>query len=210
MSGNDDADSKGAALQGEVLPPESGKKPRYRPGSRKGKGGVRSEALEQFKMPMVINFIMHCIREKKSDSEIARLINVPQPTFHRWKKQHPELWIEANSNSENPTKDIEEALVKKAKGFMVERPVYTKEGKFKGTKFNYYPPDLGAITYYLNNRAPADWKQKVEHNHAIEELPLEVTFVRASDKKQLPAPKAVTDEFGNLVMINENETQGKS
>jgi hypothetical protein len=203
-----------APLEGEVVT----KKPRYAAGSRKGKGGVKSQNLEVFLKPMVVNFVCHCIRDGKSDSEIARLVNVPKTTFHRWKKSHTELWNEAVSNSDNPVKQVEDALLKRAKGFMIERPTYRKDGTLIGSKFQYYPPDMGAVQYFLNNRAPAEWKSKVEHNHAIEELPLSITFVNGSEKKKELPPlgdnksdlaKAAEEMAQSLATMLDNEDQGK-
>lgn len=69
----------------------------------------------------------------------------------------------------------------------MERPVYDKKGNIIDIKMQYYPPNFSAQQYILNNRDPANWKARVEHNHALEELPLSINFVRASDvKKELP------------------------
>jgi hypothetical protein len=202
-------ESKSKAIVAEVVPE---KKPRYAPGSRKGKGG-RPGGDTELTRPIVINLICYLIGEGKSDREIARIINVPKSTFERWKKKNAELWAAHVPNSDSPIKDVEKALVKKAKGFWVERPVYDKSGNIRFTKFQYYPPDNGAIQYYLNNRAPADWKSKVEHNHAIEELPVAIIFEEEKpisiepDKKSYRA-MAITDDYGELIYPSVDDDQG--
>lgn len=205
-----DENKKDCDTPGEVLTPEvvdsPNKKPRYAPGSRKGKGG-RPSHDHIFERPVVQNFITYLIKRDASDREIARQINVPLTSFIRWKKRNPEFW---HTEEENSIKQVERALLDRAKGFWIERPIYDKMGNLKGTKYHYYPPSESAAQYYLNNRDPANWKSKVEHNHAIEELPLAVNFVRASDKK-LPAPgRAITDDFGNVVYPAKDDNQGNS
>ena len=182
------------------------KKKRYAK-SRKGIGGRKSQE-HIFKNPVVLNFITYLISRHASDRNIAQQINVPLTSFHRWKHKNIELWNVPEINSLQQIKEVEVSLYQRAKGYWIERPIYDKQGNFLRTKYQYYPPSDSAAQYFLNNRAPQDWKSKVEHNHAIEELPLAVNFVRKS-AKELPAPikpKAIVDDFGNEVIVDGNET----
>lgn len=203
-----DESNKHEALTPEVVDSPQ-KKPRYAPGSRKGKGG-RPQIDTLLDRPAVLNFIQYLIRRKESDREIARQVNVPKASFDRWKKKNLELWAIEIEDDQSDLQRVKRSLVDRATGHWVERATYNKDGTFKGTKFQYYPPSDQAIQYYLNNRDPANWKSKVEHNHALEELPFAVNFVRASDKKIKKEVRAITDDFGNAVIVSDDDNQGNS
>jgi hypothetical protein len=196
------------ALTPEVVDAPPKKKSRYSK-SRKGIGG-RPNHDHIFQRPAVQNFIQYLVRRDASDSEIARQINVPLTSFQRWKKKNSEFWLKADTTDASDLEKVKRSLIERATGFWVERPVYDKLGQLKGTKFQYYPPSDTAIQYYLNNRDPQNWKSKVEHNHALEELPVAINFVEAIEPKKEKALKAITDDFGNTIMISDDEKQGSS
>lgn len=204
-----DCDTPGEVLTPEVVdsPKTKQKKPR---GNNRGAGG-RPVIHVDLDRPIVKNFIVYLIKRKESDREIARQVNVPKASFDRWKKKNIELWAIEAEDDQSDLQRVKRSLVERATGHWVERPLYDKStGALKGTKFQYYPPSDSAIQYYLNNRDPANWKSKVEHNHALEELPLAVNFVRASDNKKKKEVKAITDDFGNAIIISDDENQGNS
>lgn len=210
--GEDESKSSDALIPEVVDSP--GKKSRYAPGSRKGKGG-RPVANPELDRPVVVNFIAHLIKRNTSDREIARLVNCPIGSFMRWKKKNIELWNTPPETDTQRLENVKRSAYERATGCWIERPIYDKTtGQIKGTKFQYYPPTDSGIQYYLNNRDPANWKSKVEHNHALEELPVAINFVRASDKRKeienKKDVKAVTDDYGNLVKISDDENQGNS
>jgi hypothetical protein len=207
-----DVSENNSISPGEVLTPEvidsPQKKKRQYTKSRKGIGGAPVKNVDLDK-PVIKNFIVYLIKRKESDREIARMVNVPKASFDRWKKKNIELWAIDAEDDNTELQKVRRSLVERATGGFVERPLYDKvTGQIKGTKFQYYPASDTAIQYYLNNRDPANWKSKVEHNHALEELPVAINFVRASDKKKEKEVKAITDDFGNEVKVMTDENQG--
>jgi hypothetical protein len=188
-------------IEVEILPKSDDSKP----GKPKQKKGAPIKHVDLDK-PIVTNFIVYLIGNDASDREIARQVNVPNTTFVRWKKRNIHLW---NRAAPDPVREAEKSLMNRVKGHWVERPVYDKDGNFLRTKYQYYPPSDGAIQYFLNNRAPQDWKARVEHNHAIEELPRAINFVRASDTKKEKKERAIVDDFGNEVKLITDERDKK-
>lgn len=165
--------------------------------------------------PITINFIEYLIKQKASDGEIAQKVNVPYRSFLRWKAKHKDLWRRVSAQMElTLAQRAEIGLEKRVSGHWVERAEYDKKGNFTGTKFQYYPPSDTAIQYVLNNRDPANWKARVEHNHALEELPFAVNFVlddsspSGQQQKKISSGKAVVDDFGNEVIISGDDNQG--
>lgn len=175
---------------------------------KKSKMGAPNRTNEILEKPVTKNFIEYLIKQKAIDSEIARKVNVPYRSFMRWKARNKDLWQTASAQLElSMAQRAEIALMKRVEGHYEERAEYTDSGEFKGTQFKYFPPSDTAIQYLLNNRDPANWKSKVEHNHALEELPLAVNFVLdAPDevKENLRTKKkAIVDDFGNEIIIDE-------
>ncbi len=175
-----------------TLGPESGK-------TKKKRGAPRK--IDAIFTPQVCNLITWMIKEQVSDFQIALALGVSKSSFYRWKEKNLIFWENACVKNQNEDEEIESALRKRAKGFERQMPIYDENGKLVGAKIAYYPPSEAALQYYLNNRLPDRWKSKVEHNHAIEELPLAINFING------PAPKDT--RAAPMIDGNDKETSGE-
>lgn len=54
---------------------------------------------------------------------------------------------------------------------------FDADGMLRSTTVEVLPPDISAAKYYLNNVAPAEWRDKVDiqHSGAVDYKPLEIT-----------------------------------
>jgi hypothetical protein len=83
------------------------------------------------------------------DDEIANVLGITERTAHRWKKLHPEF-AEALAGGKRPADSaVAAALYRRATGYVDEA------GK-------HHPPDTVACIFWLKNRRPEAWREKVE------------------------------------------------
>lgn len=87
-----------------------------------------------------------------SDTKIAEVLGVKQPTIALWKKKNPEFMMTYKIEKEKQTKAVQNSMLKIALGY--EKTVNGEE--------RYYPPYFAAQRFILTNRRPDDWKDTPE------------------------------------------------
>ena len=118
-------------------------------------------------------------RDGLLDVDIAKKMNIATSTLNEWKKKYPEISESLKRAKEIPDINVENALYKKATGYKttVRKAVkvkdiqYDNNGKKKSEKERivyvdeevYYPPDTLAEIFWLKNRSPDKWRDKVTH-----------------------------------------------
>lgn len=177
------------------------KKPRYAPGSRAGKGGRKPTVEQKFKNPAVINLIEYLLEDHRSMPYIASKIGVPLRSLERFKEENPQYWRDRSEVMATADEDVENAMLMRARGFYKKLPTKLDcDGQPIEWENKYYPPSDRAAAFWLSNRQPQKWKMRVEHNVALEELPLSVSFTRAPDRPPEPpkeeSPNVLGDEQG--------------
>lgn len=108
-------------------------------------------------------------RDGLSDEQVARNIGINPDTLYTWKARFPEISDALKKGREVVIREVENALVKRARGFSYieetrERKYNNRTGEFElvVTKSvqKTVPPDVGAIAFYLKNVAPDKWRDK--------------------------------------------------
>lgn len=99
-----------------------------------------------------------------TDIEIADFFGVNAATLYRWKNEHPEFCESLKISKEIADDRVERSLFARANGYehdevdirvVASRVVLTPIRKF-------YPPDTTACIFWLKNRRPDLWRDKVE------------------------------------------------
>lgn len=107
-------------------------------------------------------------RNGLSDKQIAKNLGISQASFYLYLKEFPEF-LEALARGKKPVDiEVENALLKRALGFEFEEKCFESEidkdggAKIKSIKTTkkHIPPDVAAISFWLKNRKPGDWKEK--------------------------------------------------
>ena len=101
-----------------------------------------------------------------TDSELADFFGVCVDTIHEWKKVHPEFSDSIKSGKREADANVANRLYNRALGYShkavkifmpanAEEPVYADYTE-------QYPPDTAAAIFWLKNRQPAKWRDKIE------------------------------------------------
>lgn len=108
-------------------------------------------------------------RDGLSKEQIARNIGVRQETVLEWEKRFPQLSEVIKKGREVVVREVENALIRRAKGFDVEET--TEELRFNRTTGEqelvvtkrvrkHVAPDTGAAAFVLKNYAPDRWSDR--------------------------------------------------
>lgn len=103
------------------------------------------------------------LSNRKTDEEVAKIIGVNPSTIFRWKKLDLEFCMAVNQMKQEANEMVVGSLFKSAVGYDYEESTETKEGTFTHTK--HAKPDVRAIQFWLKNRQPKRWKDRVELTH---------------------------------------------
>lgn len=117
-----------------------------------------------------------------TDKEMAELFEVAESTFHLWKLEHPDFSESLKKGKVQADANVANRLYQRAMGYehpeidirvvnqeIVETPI---------TKI--YAPDPTAAIFWLKNRRPDVWRDKVQQEHSGD-LKTTVQIVRFSD-----------------------------
>ncbi len=95
-----------------------------------------------------------------NDGQIAINLGVDVTTFSFWKRTKPEITILLEKARQPIVTEVENALLKKALGTIVEDITIEKCGRKKVIKKmkRTVPGDVKAMIFYLTNRQPDKWR----------------------------------------------------
>jgi len=118
-----------------------------------------------------------------TDKDIADFFNVCIATITNWKKKDKEFLAALKKGKQIADMNVAESLYKRATGYEhddVELKVVSLGGNM-GSQVEevkvvkHYPPDPTSMIFWLKNRNPAQWRDRVEHNFDGEPFKVEVT-----------------------------------
>lgn len=99
--------------------------------------------------------------------ELARFFDVSPRTVDEWTSVHPEFSRSRTRAREEADKHVEARLYRRAMGYSHPAvKVLQYEGQPVIVPYTeHYPPDPKAIEFWLKNRQPDRWREKVEIEH---------------------------------------------
>lgn len=128
-----------------------------------------------------------------TDREIAEFFDIDERTLNRWKHDNEAFCQALKVGKAQSDARVEQSLYRKALGYSydavkifmpsgAEKPVYA-------TYVEHVPPDTTACIFWLKNRRPEDWRDKVDHEHAGKDgAPIELNV---SDRERAKAMAAL-------------------
>lgn len=99
-----------------------------------------------------------------TNAELAEHFGVARETFCRWKRQHPELAEAMQGARSVADARVAASLYQRAIGYSVEcEEVKMVAGEPQRVRYRKtFPPDVTAQIFWLKNRRPDLWRDKVE------------------------------------------------
>lgn len=154
---------------------------------RKGRKYVAKGKYEYWITPDGLLKLKSYAREGLSDEEIAKKLDISRSTLGEWKNRYPEIQEALREGKEIPDIQVEDKLLDSALGFKVtlKKPVKIKRIEYdNGKKIKeyeevidaeeeiYVPPAVAAQIFWLKNRRPDKWREKVlfEDGSSLEKL----------------------------------------
>lgn len=95
---------------------------------------------------------------------MADFFTVSVATINNWKKNHPEFLESLKSGKVVADANVSACLYERATGYShKEDKIFNNNGTALIVETEkHYPPDPLSIKYWLNNRQPELWREKVE------------------------------------------------
>lgn len=126
-----------------------------------------------------------------TDKELADFFGVKEATINQWKLDHPAFSDSLKEGKYLADAEVASKLFKRATGYShPEDKIFNDNGSAMVVPtMKHYPPDTTACIFWLKNRQPAKWRDKVEGNDGergnIEEAAR--IFAQAMASTQAPA-----------------------
>lgn len=126
-----------------------------------------------------------------TDAEIIKGLGIGKDTFYRYLKKHKDFSDAIKKAREVPIEAVEASLYQKAVGYDVTEVTEYKDKEDNTvkevTKTKHVPGDVGAMIFYLTNKAPQKWvNPQRTHLKAGNEnkplLPVVIEFARSDQK----------------------------
>jgi len=126
-----------------------------------------------------------------TDMEVADFFEVDVRTVYRWKHDHDEFCQALNVGKSKADERVINSLYQKAIGYeQDEVKIFMPAGADAPVYAPYrekIAPDTTAAIFWLKNRQPEQWREKVDHNHSGS---LEVTTKEQRDAAVAAATRA--------------------
>ena len=102
-----------------------------------------------------------------TDKELAEFFGVEEKTINNWKQAHPEFLQSLKDGKAKADSQVERSLFERATGYShPEDKIFQYEGvPVVVPTVKHYPPDTTAAIFWLKNRRPEQWREKIEHEH---------------------------------------------
>ena len=106
--------------------------------------------------------------------QIAEQMNVAPSTVSKWQVEHAEFSEALKNGKEGPDDLVERSLFERATGFkhIVQKPMSVSCGQGLGSEVEIVEfeervvPDVTAQIFWLKNRRPERWREKIEQVHS--------------------------------------------
>jgi hypothetical protein len=108
--------------------------------------------------------IMEAARLGMRDVDIAEMIGITQRSLDRWKQRNKEFSLSLKLNKLQADREVENSMYMNALGHTkkVVEQVNSDEGVVELVKEKYFPPHPTSGIFWLKNRQPEKWRDKVE------------------------------------------------
>ncbi len=121
-----------------------------------------NEWLEQDKLTLLEAWARDGLTEK----QIATNMGICEKTLYNWKNDNLQILQALKKGKEVVDFEVENALLKRALGYDYEEKTY-ENGILKKTITKHVSPDTTAQIFWLKNRKPKEWRDKVVYEGEV-------------------------------------------
>ena len=107
-----------------------------------------------------------------TDAEVAEIVGVNPGTIYNWAKRSPVFFKTVKEDwKAKADNEIERSLRERANGYSHPETKAQFVQDLKGGRWEtldmvkHYPPDPTSMIFWLKNRRPKDWRDKIELDH---------------------------------------------
>lgn len=102
-----------------------------------------------------------------TDKELADFFGVSEPTLNTWKRLHPEFLESLKEGKSAADAEVADRLYQRALGYShpEDRILQHNGVPVVVPTVKHYPPDTVACIFWLKNRRPDLWREKVNLEH---------------------------------------------
>lgn len=103
-----------------------------------------------------------------TDIELADFFEVDRVTIWRWSQVHPEFCNALKAGKEASDERVKRSLYAKAVGYSYDAvKIFNAEGRPLVVPYReHVPPSDTAAIFWLKNRQPKEWRERVENVHS--------------------------------------------
>ena len=105
-------------------------------------------------------------RDGLIDEQIAHNMGITTKTLYEWKNKYGEISEALKKGKEVIDRQVENALLKRALGYTYDETTYEDGVETKRVK-KEVAPDTTAQIFWLKNRKPAEWRDKIEQQQTV-------------------------------------------
>ena len=104
----------------------------------------------------------------KTDQFVADFFKMDVCTLHRWKAKNEKFCNALKDWKIEADKKVERSLYERARGYTHdEEQIFCYQGEVvRADTKKHYPPDPTSMIFWLKNRQPAKWRDKVDVEHS--------------------------------------------
>lgn len=105
-------------------------------------------------------------RDGLIDEQIAHNMGITTKTLYEWKNKYGEISEALKKGKEVIDRQVENALLKRALGYAYDETTY-EDGVETKRVTKEVAPDTTAQIFWLKNRKPAEWRDKIEQQQMV-------------------------------------------
>lgn len=101
------------------------------------------------------------------DREMADFFEISEATFHNWKKTKKGFLESIKKGKAIADGEVVQSLFNRATGYTCKDTHFSIcDGVVTATEYDkHYPPETTAIIFWLKNRQPDKWRDKIDQNY---------------------------------------------
>ena len=105
-------------------------------------------------------------RDGLTDEQISRNMGIAYSTFREWKKKYSAFSAVLKRTKDVVDREVENALFRRAMGYKYDEVTYERGEEVKRVT-KEVAPDITAQIFWLKNRKPAEWRDKIEQQQTV-------------------------------------------